>query len=214
MVVLDPGHNGRNADNLTTINALVPAGDGKMKPCNSTGTQANDGYPEHEFNWSVAERVRAILEHSGVHVIMTRSGDDGIGPCVNRRAEIGNAAHAAAVVSIHGDGGVSGHGFHVIRSPDQVGGAAVASDGRRLAEVVHTAMLAESGMTTATYINGGTGYDLRTDLAGLNLSTRPSILVECGNMRDAGDAAEMESSAGRSRIAGAIARGTLTYLGR
>ena len=45
---------------------------------------------------------------------MTRSTDTGVGPCVNTRAAIGNAAGADAAVSIHGDGGpVSGRGFDV-----------------------------------------------------------------------------------------------------
>lgn len=214
VVVLDPGHNGRNADNPWIINALVPAGGGATKACNTTGTETADGYAEHAFNWSVATQVKAVLEQSGVRVVMTRVDDDGVGPCVDRRAGIGNDAHADAVVSIHGDGGVTGHGFHIIRSPQQLGGSSIAADGMRLAADVHARMLSGTGLTTATYVHDGTGYDLRTDLAGLNLSTRPSILVECGNMRDAGDAAIMTNSAGRSRIATALAAGILTFVGR
>ncbi len=145
VVVIDPGHNGRNAANPDIINAPVPAGDGKVKPCNTTGTQTNDGYPEHAFNWSVATRVDTILREHGVRVVLTRPGDDGIGPCVDKRAEIGNSADAAAVVSIHGDGGVTGHGFHVIRSPEQPGGATIAESSRQLATRVHDAMLAGIG---------------------------------------------------------------------
>ena len=39
---------------------------------------------------------------------MTRDSDDGVGPCVNKRAAFGNDANAAAVVSIHGDGDDAG----------------------------------------------------------------------------------------------------------
>ena len=41
--------------------------------------------------------------------------NSGVGPCINRRAAIGNKAKADAAISIHADGGPPrGHGFHVI----------------------------------------------------------------------------------------------------
>jgi N-acetylmuramoyl-L-alanine amidase len=211
VVVLDPGHNGANASNLDIINQQVPAGNGVTKPCNTTGTATNAGYPEHAFNWDVALRVRAILRSHGITVVLTRPDDTGVGPCVNKRAEIGNDAHAAAVVSIHGDGSLTGHGFHIIRAARDAGTAATDADSARLAADVHQPMVADSGMTTATYA-GSNGYDTRSDLAGLTLSDRPTIMIECGNMRDSGDAARMSSPAGRARIAAAISAGISSYL--
>ena len=82
----------------------MPAGFGQTKPCNTTGTETNDGYPEHQFTWNVANDLRPILEARGITVVMTRGSDDGVGPCVNKRAAIGNDANADVVVSIHGDG--------------------------------------------------------------------------------------------------------------
>ena len=211
--MLDPGHNGANAEHPSIINAPVPDGTGGTKPCNTTGTATNAGYPEHAFNWDVALRVREILRAHGATVVMTRGSDTGVGPCVNRRAEIGNEADATAVVSIHGDGAPSGgHGFHVIEAASEPGGAAIAADTERLGTDVHDAMLAGSGMTTSTYL-GSDGYDRRSDLAGLNLSVRPTVMVECGNMRNAGDAAIMSSPSGRQAIASAIAAGILRYVG-
>ncbi|MDQ4103141.1 MAG: N-acetylmuramoyl-L-alanine amidase, partial [Actinomycetota bacterium] len=60
-VVLDPGHNGANASHSAEINRLVPDGRGGTKACNTTGTSTNSGYPEHEFDWDVALRVRDVL---------------------------------------------------------------------------------------------------------------------------------------------------------
>jgi N-acetylmuramoyl-L-alanine amidase len=211
VVVLDPGHNGGNASHPDIINAPVPAGNGTTKPCNTTGTATNAGYAEHAFNWDVALRVRSILRGQGITVVLTRQNDTGVGPCVDKRAQIGNAEHATVVVSIHGDGSWSGHGFHVITARKDLGTPAVDAASSQLAHDVHAQMLADSGMTTATYI-GSDGYDQRSDLAGLNLSDRPTILVECGNMRDAGDAAIMSSVDGRSRIATAIASGISAFL--
>ncbi|MCU1695491.1 MAG: N-acetylmuramoyl-L-alanine amidase [Mycobacterium sp.] len=52
----------------------------------------------------------------------------------------------------------------------------------------------------------------RADLAGLNLARHPSILVEMGNMKNANEAAQMESTGGRAAYAAAAARGICSYL--
>jgi N-acetylmuramoyl-L-alanine amidase len=40
------------------------------------------------------------------------------------------------------------------------------------------------------------------------------VLVEAGNMRNRGDIARQDSAAGRQRIAVALSRGILAFLGR
>jgi N-acetylmuramoyl-L-alanine amidase len=214
-VVLNPGHNGGNASHPSEINRQVPAGFGERKACDTTGTNTNAGYAEHSFNWDVAERVRTILRSHGVRVVMTRSTDSGVGPCVDERAAIGNRAGVAAVVSIHADGAPSsGHGFHVnqdSRRPDGAS-AAVARESIRLGQAVHAALVSSSGLVPSTYI-GTNGYYYRSDLAGLNMATRPATFLELGNMRNSGDAALQSSRSGRQRIAGAVAAGILAYLG-
>jgi N-acetylmuramoyl-L-alanine amidase len=212
-VVLDPGHNGANALHPEIINRLVPAGFGQVKPCNTTGTATAGGYAEHAFNWDVSLRVRALLVARGVRVLLTRPSDTGVGPCVNDRAAFGNAQQATAVVSIHADGHVGGSGFHVIEASRLPAGAATGAASHRLAVAVHDRYLASSGFATANYIGSG-GYDRRSDLAGLNLSLRPTIFIECGNMFNSGDAGRMLAAAGRQRAAAAIAAGILAFLGR
>ena len=213
LVVIDPGHNGGNASHPEIVNRLVPSGFGQVKPCNTTGTATRAGYSEHAYNWDVALRARAILAGRGVRVLFTRGSDTGVGPCVNDRAAFGNAHQAAAVVAIHADGHVGGSGFHVIEAARLPAGAAVGAASHRLAVAVHDRFRAASGFAPANYIGSG-GYDRRTDLAGLNLSWRPTIFIECGNMFDAGDAARMQAAAGRQRAAAAIAAGILAFLGR
>jgi N-acetylmuramoyl-L-alanine amidase len=213
-VVLNPGHNGGNASHPEEINRLVPAGYGKVKACDTTGTETDAGYPEHAFNWDVALRVRAILEAHGVRVVLTRPNDTGVGPCVDERAAIGNRPGVAAVVSIHADGAPSaGHGFHVNQDSLRPDGAtaAVAAASIRLGEAIHAALVRSSGLVPSTYI-GSDGYYYRSDLAGLNLATRPATFLELGNMRNAGDAALQSSAAGRQQIAAAIAAGILAFL--
>jgi N-acetylmuramoyl-L-alanine amidase len=213
-VVIDPGHDGGNASHASEIAKLVPMGSGQYKACDNTGTNGDDGYSEHAFNFSVSLLVQQILEQHGAKVILTRTTDDGVGPCVDKRAAIGNDAHADAAISIHGDGfSASGHGFQIIRADESAGGSANDALSYQLSEALHTTFLSESGLTPSTYI-GADGYESRSDLAGLNLSTVPKVLVECGNMRNAGDIALMQSSAGRERIAEAIAEGLIAFLSR
>jgi N-acetylmuramoyl-L-alanine amidase len=214
VVALNPGHNGQNASHPTEINRLVPAGFGEYKACDTTGTQTNAGYPEHAFNWDVTLRVRAILSAHGVRVILTRPDDNGVGPCVDQRAAIGNQAGVVAVVSIHSDGASSdGHGFHVCYASRPPAGPTIDARSRALSTAVHEALARGSGLVPSTYI-GTNGYFPRSDLAGLNLATVPATFLELGNMRNAGDAGLLTSASGRQRIATAVAAGILAYLGR
>jgi N-acetylmuramoyl-L-alanine amidase len=210
-VVLDPGHNGGNGSNPKEINRSVPAGRGETKPCNTTGTSTNAGYTEHAFNFAVAKQVGEALSAKGIKVVYTRSDDSGVGPCVDRRAEIGNDANADAVVSIHADGSTSAnaHGFHVAYSSPPLN-AAQGAPSTALARTLRDGLRSD-GFTTSTYI-GSEGLSARSDLAGLNLSTRPTVLVECGNMRNAAEAAQMSSAPGRTHYADAIAAAIEAYL--
>ena len=63
VVVIDPGHNGANGANPGTINALVDAGFGETKPCNTTGTSTNAGYSEHQFTWGVVDDCSRSCRH-------------------------------------------------------------------------------------------------------------------------------------------------------
>ncbi|OXM70643.1 N-acetylmuramoyl-L-alanine amidase [Amycolatopsis vastitatis] len=211
VVVLDPGHNGGNGSHPAEINRPVPAGRGQTKPCNTTGTSTNAGYPEHAFTFDVAQRVGKALAAKGIRVVYTRQDDTGVGPCVDQRAAIGNEARADAVVSIHADGSDSAgaNGFHVAYSSPPLN-AAQGEPSTRLAQTLRDTMRT-SGFSPANYI-GANGLSARTDLAGLNLSTRPVALVECGNMRNAAEAARMTSAEGRQQFAAAITAAIEAYL--
>jgi N-acetylmuramoyl-L-alanine amidase len=212
VVVLDPGHNGGNAAHPAVIGKQVPDGAGGTKACNTTGTATNAGYPEHAFTWDVALRTRALLEAAGITVVLTRPDDTGVGPCVDQRALLAGQVGAAAFVGIHGDGAAAGgHGFHVITSALSPAGAAVKGRTGSLATDVRDAMTAVEPVST--YL-GRNGLDVRRDLAGLNLNPVPAVYVECGNMRNASDAAWMSSAPGRQAVAARLAAGIRAFLGR
>src|SRR4051794_22091717 len=166
VVVLDPGHNGGNAADPAAINAPVPDGASGTKPCNTTGTSTDAGYPEHAFTWDVALRTRDLLTAAGVDVVLSRPDDTGVGPCVDARGALGGQVGAAAFVGIHGDGAApGGRGFHVITSSLAAAGPQVAGASGALATRLRDALTAVEPVST--YL-GSDGLDERSDLAALN----------------------------------------------
>jgi N-acetylmuramoyl-L-alanine amidase len=211
-ILVDPGHNGGNWAHPEIINQLVPMGTGS-KPCDTTGTQTNGGYQEAAFTFDVAVRLEALLRAAGARVVTTRDSNTGVGPCVDKRAAIGNDAHANVAISIHGDGAPStGHGFHVME-PAMVGAPsnAIVGTSHVLALRVRDNYRSRTGIPTSSYI-GTNGINTRGDMAGLNLSVVPKVLIECGNMRNAGDAAMMTNPTYRQRMAEGMAAGLAAYL--
>ena len=212
-VVLDPGHNGGNAAHPELINRPVAIGGGRSKACNTTGTATASGYTEARFNLNVARSAARMLRRDGAEVVLTRRSNRGVGPCIDRRARIGNRARADAVVSIHADGGPpGGRGFHVIR-PSWIEGLTddIHHASRRLGRALRAAYEDRTGLPRATYL-GGTGLVARSDLGGLRLSDVPAVFIETANMRNAADAARLRSPRFRRRIARGIADGVRRYL--
>jgi N-acetylmuramoyl-L-alanine amidase len=215
-VVIDPGHQLGNHNHLAQIDKLVPAG-GFRKPCNTTGTATNGGYPEATFAWQVSQVLEHRLEALGATVLLTRhsNSERRWGPCVDVRGRAGNALPADLKISIHGDGSYAAgaHGFHVIAPTDRRPWTHdIFKPSRRLALDTRAA-LRGVGLPVATYIAGGDGLDFRSDLGTLNLSDIPTVMVELGNMRNAGDAKRMTSRSGRATYARGLADAVRTYLG-
>ncbi|MDA8341848.1 MAG: N-acetylmuramoyl-L-alanine amidase, partial [Actinomycetota bacterium] len=215
VVALDPGHDGGNAGAPGIIDQPIDGG-GFTEPCDTAGTETATGYPEHAFNFDVAQRLAAILRSEGATVVLTRTTDTGVGPCVNVRAAIGNAAHADAAVSIHADGGpVTGSGFDVIEPLPVISSisdnTSIVAPSAALAVDIRNAFQADTGEPPANYV-GTDGIDARSDLGGLNLSTVPKVLIECANMRNGGDAANVESASWRQAAAQGLADGITAFL--
>ncbi len=213
VITINPGHDGGNATHSFEINQQVWIGT-NYKACDTVGTESNSGYPEHAFNWTVSLLVRAQLEALGATVVFTRPDDTGWGPCIDRRAQIGNDAHSAAVVSIHADGGpASGRGFFVIANDHTPGISQSLYDASgQLASSVRDAVRAGTAMPTSNYA-GSDGFMRSAIYGGLNLSTVPAIFIECGNMRNATDAALLESPTYQSQLASAIVAGIVRFVG-
>ncbi|GAA1080178.1 Rv3717 family N-acetylmuramoyl-L-alanine amidase [Tsukamurella spumae] len=207
-IFVDPGHNGAND---ASIDKQVPTGRGGTKPCQTTGTTSVNGVPEHTFNYAVAYKLYQVLTAAGAQVMLSRTDDTSVGPCIDARAAAANTWGADAAVSIHADGSAPGNrGFHVNLSSPPLN--AVQQNADPVYAKAMVAALTTGGFTPATYIGSGGLYP-RSDLAGLNLSTVPSVLVEAGNLKDASEAKVLESADGQQRLADAIAAGIAAYLG-
>jgi N-acetylmuramoyl-L-alanine amidase len=76
---------------------------------------------------------------------------------------------------------------------------------------MRNAFLAGTGMPVSSY-DGVDGLEPRNNLAGLNLTTVPKVLIECGNMQNATDAALLVTTGFQQSAAAAMARAITTYL--
>jgi N-acetylmuramoyl-L-alanine amidase len=213
-IVIDPGHNGRNAANPGYINRQVDIGNGR-KACDTTGTSTNDGYAEHEFAWDVSSRLADVLRERGAKVRLTRPDNNGRGPCIDQRAAIGNEFEADAVVSVHADGAEpSAKGFHIIE-PKAVAGVnePIVEKSHRLGLALRDAFKAGTGRPYSTY-RGTRAMDPRDDLGGLNLSKVPKVFIECGNMKNPEEARMFVKPDFRQAVAISLANGFAVYFRR
>jgi N-acetylmuramoyl-L-alanine amidase len=212
LVGIDPGHNGGNFADASYIGQQIWNGQ-EWEACDTTGTETDGGYTEAQFNLDVARYLRADLRSDGARVVMTRTGNNGVGPCVDRRAEIINAAHTNVAVDIHGDGGPAwGRGFTILEPVSDGPNDAVITSSQQFGSDVRQSFLADvPAMPESTY-GGNQGVMPRDDLAGLNLTRVPKVLIECGNMRNATDAQLLVSAGFQRQVAKAIEAAIIRFL--
>jgi len=210
-VGIDPGHNGLNGTDPGYINHMIWNGR-ESETCDTTGTQTASGYTEARFNFNVARYLRAALLADGARVVMTRQNNHGVGPCVDRRAQILNDSGARVAIDIHADGGPAwGRGFTVLEPVADGPNDHVIQASERFGRDVRGALLARTNMPVSSYY-GSNGVEFRDDLAGLNLTTVPKVLIESGNMTNATDAALLTSPSFQRQLARALLAAILAFL--
>jgi len=211
VVGIDPGHNGHNYTDPPFIDHLIWNGR-EYETCDTTGTETDGGYTEAQFNWNVATYLTADLQSEGARVVLTRHSNDGVGPCVTTRAQILDQAHANVAIDIHADGGPpGGRGFTILEPvADRVNDQVIAASDR-FALMLRSRFEAVTGMPVSNY-DGVDGLQPRPDLAGLNLTTVPKVLIECGNMRNSTDAALLVSALFQQKAAEAMAQAITQFL--
>jgi N-acetylmuramoyl-L-alanine amidase len=216
VIAIDPGHQLGNGQRKFAKQINEKRFNGRIwKICNTTGTATNSGFPEATFTWRVALALKTRLERLGATVRMTRTANSVNlwGPCTWDRGTFGQRVGARLMIQIHADGAPrSGYGFHII-TPALTRGW---TDGiwKRdlvLAKAMKAGMI-KGGLKPSTYIKGA--ISIRGDQTGLNFSKIPTVTVELGNMRNATEAARMQSAKGQAGYASALLTGIRTYLKR
>ena len=182
--------------------------------CDTTGTATNSGYSEAQFNWNVVVDARRDLERDGARVVLTRSSNAGVGPCVTTRALLLDRAGVDVAFDVHADGGPpGGRGFTILVPVRDRWNQHVVGASLRLAHALRTSFRDITNMPQSTY-DGVDAIQPRDDLAGLNLTTVPKVLIECGNMRNATDAALLVRPSFQRLAAQAIVDAVFVFVGQ
>jgi N-acetylmuramoyl-L-alanine amidase len=207
VVVLDPGHD------LRPNPETEPIGPGsttrKIKDGGGTHGVAS-GLREADLNLAVALRLRALLEHAGIDVVMTRTRTAGTSIGNIARARIANRAHARLFLRIHADGSTdpSARGTHTLYPAYRRGWTDdVYTASRRAAGIVQRALRSSLGFPDR-------GLQERSDYTGFNWANVPVILVEMGFMTNPTEDRLLATRAYQLRAALGLCRGTLQFLGR
>jgi N-acetylmuramoyl-L-alanine amidase len=211
VVTIDPGHNGNSWTDPSYLDSPIWNGV-EEEACDTTGSETDSGYSEARFNFNVAEYLASDLRAEGATVVLTRTTNTGVGPCVTERAAIGNNARSDAALSIHADGGPpTGRGFAVLEPVADGINNAVIAPSELLGTDLRNSFEAGTGEPVSSY-DGTDGIQARNNLGGINLTTVPKVFVECANMRNSTDAALVVSSHWQEEAADSIANGLTTFL--
>ncbi|UFU01673.1 N-acetylmuramoyl-L-alanine amidase [Ruania suaedae] len=207
---IDPGHNGGEPEDPSELTHRVADGRGGRSACDTPGNGTTSGYAEHEFTLEVGMLLAAELRRQGAIVVMTRTEDDGVGPCVDRRGTFAEDQDVELLLSLHANASTDAEdsGFHAVVADPPLS-QSQAEPSHDLAQTMVEALV-DGGFEPSDI--GTDGLLERDDLATLNFSRRPAVQLELGEMRNAEDAAQMESEEGRHAYADALAQGVSEWI--
>jgi N-acetylmuramoyl-L-alanine amidase len=202
LVCLDPGHGTAPVIGRQT----EPIGPGSSEKKIKDGGGAPGEAP---VALAIALRTRAILEHDGYRVAMTRSGPTYAGGNIDR-AQFCNVRHAALMLRIHADGSgdSSLHGVQTLYPglhrgwTDDIYRASL-----RAARTVQAAVVRRTGARNL-------GLLRRFDLTGFNWANVPAILVETGFMTNPREGRLLRTSSYQLEVAHGLAAGAEQFVGR
>lgn len=194
-----------NVKDISALTVMIDPGHGGF---GDTGTYSFDhSVYEEKITYSIASKVKSILESNGIKTVITRNSDSGL--TLNDRVKTARSASPDVFVSIHCDGAsdVSAYGTHTFY---------YRSYSKLLADTIHTRLV---GMYRNYYYTDNT----KSEYNGLDLGTRffpfavtrieecPSVLVECGYLTNEGNMKILVDETGQTLYATAIAQGIVDY---
>lgn len=203
VVCIDAGHQGLGD------NTLEPIGPGSAtrKASVSSGTSGVvTRVHESVVNLEVAKLLRSELEARGVRVVMVRVSEKVDIPN-SGRAHVANAAKADLFVRLHCDGTTnhSTRGLSTLVPAKNQWTAPILSASRSAGRLIHAAAIATTGAADR-------GVVTRSDLAGFNWSTVPTVLVEMGFMSNSAEDRVLNDVTYQEKLARGLADGVVEYL--
>ena len=198
---IDPGH---QAHANSQKEAVAP-GSKTMKAKVSSGTAGcKTGIAEYVTVLEIAFKLRDALEAQGAEVYMTRESHD-VDISNQERAIMMNDLGVDLVLRIHCDGSekrkTHGIGMYVNATGD------IAEESLRAAHCLMPAMCEATGAREF----GIYQFDTYT---GLNWSTVPCILVECGFMSNPEEDVLLNTPEYQQKLADGMVEGVAAYMGR
>lgn len=185
---------------------VLDSGHGGWDP----GKVGIDGSLEKDLNLAIALKLKNYLEASGVTVIMTRDGDYGLyderdsnkkSADMANRCKLINDAAPALTVSIHQNS------YH----EEPIHGGQVfyykkSQQGQQLAEIIQKRFDYVQGQTNTRVAKANDNYYLLLHVRS------PIVIVECGFLSNASDAANLNSEDYQDRLAWTIHMGIMEYI--
>ncbi|MDZ8239772.1 MAG: N-acetylmuramoyl-L-alanine amidase [Nostoc sp. ChiQUE01a] len=165
-----------------------------------TGSIGIDELREEDITLPISKKIAEILEQSGVSAVLTRDAEyvsSSVTDSLSYRVEMANRVSATLFISVHANVfNGQANGIEIFATSD---------DSKRLAEIVLDKIIKVSGLSNRGVKN--TGFYI------LKKNTIPAISVLAGFIDNAKDVAVLNNPDSQNKMAEAIARGILQYLG-
>lgn len=168
------------------------------------GKTGVNGAEEKEINLKIALIAKRMLIEEDIPVIMTRESDDRLGDTqtkdLKERVKIMNESRPALVVSIHQNSfqGSDVKGPQVFYYTDS-------AEGKTAAEILQAGLNQIDPSNARDMKSNGSYYILKH-------AEVPVVIVECGFLSNAEEAAKLVTDEYQEKIASAVAAGIIQYI--
>lgn len=189
-IVVSPGHGVYGAGGAIDRGAVSPI----------------NGLDEVDFNTPLSLKLRDKLEAAGATVIMIRDTEGPINMSLYERSVVTNNANADAFVEIHGDSAANAAAKGI--------GTWIYTDNTRLTTAAQKDMRNEFGSVMNQALTNTTGqpaYVKYGNFSVIRETEVPCVLVECGFLTNAEDAARLATDAYQEKLAQGIYNGLANY---
>ena len=189
-IVVSPGHGVYGAGGAIDRGAVSPI----------------NGLDEVDFNTPLSLKLRDKLEAAGATVIMIRDTEGPINMSLYERSVMTNNANADAFVEIHGDSAANAAAKGI--------GTWIYTDNTRLTTAAQKDMRNEFGSVMNQALANTTGqpaYVKYGNFSVIRETEVPCVLVECGFLTNAEDAARLATDAYQEKLAQGIYNGFANY---